>query len=178
MKRFDRAELGPMLERVGVILAAAVVVWAAWSWVDRALLPSRSAGAAAADQARASERAAAAVDETVRLIQDRAIFQPPKPSGFQLQLTGVAGTRAIFTGGQAAGAGDQVGGATVLAVGPDWAQIEFEGETQTLYLFGPREGAGPGVGGGGGGGEARGARPGGPGVPPSGTLMMQPSRAP
>jgi hypothetical protein len=71
-------------------------------------------------------------------VAKRNLFSPPPPTGFQGQIIGALGHKAIFSNGQAGAAGDSVMGAKVLEVGPDWVRIEFEGNEQKLWLFKPR----------------------------------------
>jgi len=78
-------------------------------------------------------------DERAQRITQRNIFAPPKPKGFRGQLTGILGDRAIFNGSQSGKVGENVMGAKILDLGPDWAEIEFEGKKQKLWVFQPRK---------------------------------------
>ena len=74
-----------------------------------------------------------------------------QPKGFQGRLVGVLGDRAYFEGQPD---GVQVGqdfqGAKLRRLGPDWAELEFDGKPVRLEVFGQ---------GGGGGGPGPGGRP-------------------
>jgi hypothetical protein len=90
-------------------------------------------------------------------------FSPVVKKRFALKLVGLLGDMAIFSAGgseQSAKVGGQVAGAKVLAVGPDFCEIEFDGKKQTLRFA-------PGVPGGGGpSGPSPGRRGGPPPVVP------------
>lgn len=125
---------------------------------------AQSDAAAASPAAATGKPAGGPRQAAVQAIQERNVFQPPKPQGFQGQFTGVLGDKAVFNGGQMAKVGESVMGAKVLAIGADWVEIEFEGNTRKMELF---------SGGGGRGGPSAGpngprpGRPAGPGNPGS-----------
>lgn len=64
-------------------------------------------------------------------------FMPEPPPAYR-QVAGILGDRVIFRSGQTAGIGESFGGATVKAVGSDWVDLEVEGETITIGVFGGR----------------------------------------
>jgi hypothetical protein len=92
-------------------------------------------------------------NKRVTRIQKRNIFSPPVVKGFKAQLIGVLGHEAIFQGGQFVKVGGTIQGAKLLAIGPDWVEVEYEGKAKKVYLFGP--------GGGPAGGASSAGRPGG-----------------
>jgi hypothetical protein len=71
-----------------------------------------------------------------------------QPKGFQGRLVGVLGDRAYFEG-QPDGfqVGQDFGGAKLRRLGPDWAELEFDGKPVRLEVFGQGGGGGPGPGG-------------------------------
>ena len=82
--------------------------------------------------------------EQLARIAKRHIFSPaPSKKKFQSRLTGVLGETAYF-GGKGYKVGQTVDGAKVQAIGADWVQIEFEGKSQKLHVFGPGGGPSPG----------------------------------
>ena len=99
----------------------------------------------------ASEKAAdkAPGDDDVQRITQRNIFSPPKPGGFQGRLIGILGDAAIFQGNKQARVGEQIAGATVKEIGPDWVKLEFEDKPLTLNVFDPSK-----ISGGGGGNDS------------------------
>lgn len=101
--------------------------------VDALLEAQRLAAAAATQPAPAKTDP----DPMVQRISERNVMAPPKATGFQGQLTGILGDQAMFNGSQLAKVGDNVAGAKVVSIGPNWAEIEFEGQTQKLWVFGP-----------------------------------------
>ena len=69
-------------------------------------------------------------------IGQRNVFAPPPPKGFKATLTGVLGDAAIFDGKKLVRAGESYKKAKVTQIGPDWVEIDFEGELKKLHVFG------------------------------------------
>jgi hypothetical protein len=125
-----------VIETALLATAALLTVWLlatitsrtilAYGGVFPELLPTQPEGDAAGRTAKIHNDLAARVTA-------RNLFAPTI-QGFQGQLTGVLGDQAVF-GNQFVGVGENVMGATLKAIGPDWAEIEFEGKTQRLSLF-------------------------------------------
>lgn len=195
MKRPDPQVVWRTAETAGVAVAALLVAAVLWVFVTRTLggaddaLDASPAASLVAERnddpgdgegasprgGGPSKRLAAAL----QAVERRNIFNPPAPKGFQGRLTGILGDRAIFNGSQWAGVGDNVMGAKVLAIGPDWVEVEFEGEKRQLKIFG--DGFGSGDSGGGDDGGRRGWRGRGRGFtpppgfsPPPGGFNRQP----
>ncbi len=75
-------------------------------------------------------------DETAARLAKRCIFAPapPKPS-FSAKLQGVLGDKAYFVGKPVGLAvGQDINGAKIKEVGPDWVKVEFQGTSRTLQL--------------------------------------------
>ena len=70
---------------------------------------------------------------TTRLEQ-RFLFMPAPPQGFR-NVQGVLGDRVLYPGGQSFGLGDNAMGATIVAIGTNWVELEHEGQTITLDIF-------------------------------------------
>lgn len=68
-------------------------------------------------------------------IEKRYMFSPPPPQGFR-SIAGVLGDRVFFRSGQDVEVGGQFGGATVKAIGSDWVELEHEGQTIRIGVFG------------------------------------------
>ena len=94
-------------------------------------------------------------DEAVKRIVARSMFCPHPPKAFGAKLTGVLGDSAIFNNSQLVKVGGDVGGGKLLQLGPDWAEVEFEGKKIKQWVFGAAGAPSPG-----------GAPPGPPGMPP------------
>jgi len=127
-------------------------------------------------------RREATVDPPARVLAQRIdarhLFTAPPSPQFR-NVIGVLGNRALYPGGDSLAVGEQREGATLKAVGADYVEFEFEGETvrvDVLAAGGDAGGGGPQFsgsrrGGGGGGqfGRGGGARgSGGPGSPSGG----------
>ena len=82
----------------------------------------------------ATEKPAATADRWSEVTK-RNMFAPPPPKGFRARLSGVLGDSAIFDGGKFVKVGESHQGAKLLEVGPDWVEIEFEGEKKKLQVF-------------------------------------------
>lgn len=81
------------------------------------------------------------LEAQVKRVAARNIFAPPKePPKFSAKLVGMLGDEAIFEGNKYAKVGQDIMGAKVKAMGPDWVEVEFEGKTIKQWVFGPREG--------------------------------------
>ena len=77
-------------------------------------------------------------EEQAERISKRHIFSPPKPEKkFSAKLAGVLGKQAFFEGeSKGVEAGQSHKGAKIKEIGADWVEVEFEGKTQKLYVFG------------------------------------------
>lgn len=73
-------------------------------------------------------------NEAVVRLGQRYLFMPAPPQGFR-NVRGVLGDRVLYPGGQSFGLGDNAMGATVVAIGTNWVELEFEGQTITLDIF-------------------------------------------
>jgi len=107
-----------------------------------------------------SPKAKSPQDQQVERITKRHVFSltPPKQK-FSGKLIGVLGNQAFFAGAnEGVGVDGMHNGAKVVAIGPDWAEVEFEGAKQKLQVFAP--------GGEGGPPSPSGPPPGGPPMPP------------
>lgn len=71
-------------------------------------------------------------------INKRHFFAAAKPEAkFSAILTGVLGRQAFFQGDDKPyELGQEFKGAKITQIGPDYVEIEFKGDTQTLYVFG------------------------------------------
>lgn len=100
-------------------------------------------------------------EEQAERIGKRHIFSPPKPEKkFTAKLAGVLGKQAFFEGeDKGVEVGQSHKGGKITEIGADWVEVEFEGKTQKLYVFGK--------GGGSGGGPERPS-----GMPPGGPMPM------
>ncbi len=123
--------------------------------------PTTEAKTPATDQSKkgAKPPAKSPQDEQVDRICKRNLFVPAPPkNSFKSKLAAVLGNQAYFHGN---GSGYKVGkdykGAKIKQIGPDWVEIEFEGKTKKLHVFGP-----------GGGGPS--PSPGGPSGGPPGAM--------
>lgn len=82
-------------------------------------------------------------DEQAERITKRNIFSPPQPpKQFKGKLIGVLGDSALFQDKQMVKVGEQYQGAKVTQIGPDWAELEFEGKPVRLSVFGGDSGGG------------------------------------
>lgn len=71
----------------------------------------------------------------VERIQKRHLFAPAPPQAFR-KIVGVLGDRVLYPDGASYKVGESFGGATVKAIGSDWVDLEYEGETITIGVFG------------------------------------------
>lgn len=78
-------------------------------------------------------------DEQVKRITERSLFAPVPKKTLGARLIGVLGNEAFFAGGKSAKVGGQIGGAKVVALGPDWVDLEWEGKTIKQWVFSPRK---------------------------------------
>jgi hypothetical protein len=85
------------------------------------------------------------LDEQVERIAKRHVFSPTPPKQkLSAKLVGVAGSLAFFAGSPDGFAvGGSFNGVKVLAIGPDWAEVEFEGSRQKLEVFAASPEGGP-----------------------------------
>jgi len=135
--RFLRlAELA--IATVAVLIALSAVV----AWTDRVGLIDQSAQVTVADDDASDDTGKEANEQRTARINERNIFMPPKPKGFRAQFVGVLGDAALING-QFYKVGQTVAGATIKAIGPDWVEIEFEGETSVKRVFAPPPGSQP-----------------------------------
>ena len=135
------ANLNGVIERLLIVVAAALWIYVGWSWLNQSadpldVQPSDASADTVDDRRRLPPRVTTALNDVNR----RNIFSPPRPEGFQGQVVGILGDKVYFSNQQTAAVGDTVMGATVLAIGPDWVEIEFEGDKRRLPVF--REGGG------------------------------------
>lgn len=79
----------------------------------------------------------------VKAILKRSIFTVKKTKSFSAKLTGVLGDQGIFNGSQLVKVGASVGGGKLLQLGPDWAEVEFEGKKIKQWVFGAGGSASP-----------------------------------
>ena len=77
-------------------------------------------------------------DQQAERITKRNLFVPFKPKTLGAKLIGVLGDEAIFAGDKHAKVDGNVNGAKVLAIGPDWVDLEWEGKTVKQWVFGAR----------------------------------------
>jgi hypothetical protein len=82
-------------------------------------------------------------DEMVKRISKHPLIAPPP----QFQLTGVLGDAAIFNGGMLLKAGQSAGEMKILSIGPNWIEVETNGQKQKMYVFQPSPEAGSSAGG-------------------------------
>ncbi len=66
-------------------------------------------------------------------INDRYIFHSAPQPKFR-SIRGVLGNKVLFTNGGAVAVGETYDGATVKAIGGDWVELEYEGETLTVHV--------------------------------------------
>lgn len=77
------------------------------------------------------------IQQAVQRIDGRYLFFPTRPSAdLQGHFVGVLGQKAVFSNGEAVPVGGSFMDATVLAVGPDWVEVEHEGQKKKLWVFG------------------------------------------
>lgn len=94
-------------------------------------------------QAKPNDPALAAMERVTK----RNIFMPEQPK-VPPQLAGVLGRLAYFAGnGEGLAVGGEFNGAKVKQIGGDWVEVEFNGQTQKLSVFGPGGVQGPPGGG-------------------------------
>ncbi|MEM7624204.1 MAG: hypothetical protein AAF333_01105 [Planctomycetota bacterium] len=72
--------------------------------------------------------------EALARLNQRCLFMPAPPQGFR-NVQGVLGDRVLYPGGQSFGLGDNAMGATIVAIGTNWVELEHEGQTITLDIF-------------------------------------------
>jgi len=132
-----------------VVLAGVVSGWAFSAWragddlreraeAVAALLEPDSASPGTDDGADDADGGPA---PAVARLGKRRFFSPAPPQDFR-NARGVLGDRVLYPGGQSFAVGDHAMGATVKAIGLDYVELEFEGETVRVDF---------GSGGGGGG---------------------------
>ncbi len=70
----------------------------------------------------------------VARVHQRHLFSPEPPKAAH-SILGVLGDRVLFPGGGAVGVGESFNGATVKAIGPDWAELEVDGKVVKFSVF-------------------------------------------
>ena len=73
-------------------------------------------------------------DQAVKRIQERFLFSPRPPEMFR-RVQGVLGDRVLYPGGQSFGIGDNAMGATVVAIGSNWVELEHNGRSIIIDVF-------------------------------------------
>ncbi len=69
-------------------------------------------------------------DEIIKRISTNRLIAPPP-----MQLTGVLGDQAIFNGSMMLKVGQSAGDMKILAIGPNWVQVQSNGQEQKLFVF-------------------------------------------
>ena len=69
-------------------------------------------------------------EEMIKRISTHRLIAPPP-----MQLTGVLGDQAIFNGSVMLKVGQSAGEMRILEIGPNWVQVETNGQQQKLFVF-------------------------------------------
>ena len=77
-----------------------------------------------------------AVEEQAERVRKRHPFSPAPPKKSPPKLVGVLGDKAFFDDGEGCEVDKNYKGAKIKEIGPDWVKIEFEGQDQTLHVYG------------------------------------------
>jgi len=127
-------------------------------------------GGAAGPKPKPAPKPKSAQGEQAARITKRNVFSPPraKPK-FVAVLIGVLGDQAIFQGGKMLKVGQSIAGAKLTQIGPDWAELVFEGKPRRVDIYSAKaSGSGP---------SGRPTRRGGPPPMPSGPMPSGPVAA-
>jgi len=73
-------------------------------------------------------------DAAVLRITERHLFMQAPRQGFR-SVQGVLGDRVLYSGGRSFGLGENAMGATVIALGTNWVELEHDGKTITVDVF-------------------------------------------
>lgn len=67
---------------------------------------------------------------------EKSYIYIPKPPPQYRNVEGVLGDRVIFAGGRSVGIGETFDGAKIIAIGSDWVDLEVDGKTISIGVFG------------------------------------------
>lgn len=141
ISRSDMASWSGPIERMLILLAAALCIYVLWVWATRSVdAASLDASALWRQEALQRRDQPEPVASALERVSQRNIFSPPRPEGFQGRVVGILGDEVFFEGARTARVGDEFQGAKILAIGPDWVEIEFEGKEQRIAVFDGRGG--------------------------------------
>lgn len=74
-----------------------------------------------------------------RSVNERHLFAPSPP---EVRLTGIFDGEAMFSNDESGEAGDRVGDMKVVEIGPGWVEVEVDGESRKMWVFGENSGFG------------------------------------
>lgn len=90
--------------------------------------------------AKNSKKTPSPQDKLVELICKKHVFSPDPPKK-TYKITGVLGDLVFFSGNdKGVKVGETHNGAKIKQIGPDWVEVEVEGKTRKLHVFGEGEG--------------------------------------
>lgn len=147
MIRLERPAIAPLrlLDRllaVGTILIVVVVatalVRAGREWLRIRHLTQAYTQLTGVKPSELADRIAQREEMVKRMSSNRLIAPPPA-----FQLTGVLGDEAVFNGGTMLKVGQSAGDMKILTIGPDWVEVETNGQTRKLWVFPPMTPSGP-----------------------------------
>ena len=141
--RKDMLLLGENVIKIGIAVMAVVLVLMSVKVMGDAKLPSGIADFIAAhaqtsgkQEAVKNSLAKSYLTLSAEQAKKRDVFNPIPQKSFAGRIEGVLGDRVYLSGGQNGKVGDMVMGAKILGIGADWAEIEFDGQKRTLWVWG------------------------------------------
>lgn len=127
---------------LATLAASAVIAALAFrGWSSESSLPDRVAEIEASLEQAGSPpkgdgrpRYAVAAEQAVQRIRQRHLFAPRAPEEFR-NVQGVLGDRVLYPDGRSFGIGQNALGATVVAIGSNWVELEHDGQTIIIDIF-------------------------------------------